>query len=298
MEQPPTQTALLRDGRRLAFVERGDPRGFPIVHHHGMPGSRLQHEASDEYYRLRGIRLITPDRPGYGMSDAHPGATLADWARDVSDLMDWLEIRRFGVTALSGGGIYALACAALLPDRVTAVATTGCPAPMQIDGAFRGMRFLTTAGVLIAGHVPWLLAAGAWAFGWVAERHPRFVYGLFNHGGPPADRRWISSPSFQGGAVEDLREALRNGPSGYVADLELLARPWPFSISGIRVPVELWHGDEDEVIPIGHGRYLAEHIPHATLHECPGEGHLVLWNHLDEVLEVAGAPAERMAFAR
>lgn len=297
MDQPLTQVAVLRDGRTLAFVERGDPRGFPIVHHHGMPGSRLQHEASDEHYRARGIRLITPDRPGYGMSDAHPGATLADWPLDVADLMDSLEIRRFGVTALSGGGIYALACAALLPDRVTTVVTTGCPAPMQIAGAFRGMRFLTRAGMLIAGYAPWLLAAGAWAFGWFAERYPRFVFEWFNHGGPAADRRWISSPSFEGGAVEDLREAMRNGPSGYVTDLELLARPWPFPIDAIRVPVELWHGDDDEVIPVQHGRYLAEHIPRATLHECPGEGHLVLWNHLDEVLAAGSAPNERMAFA-
>jgi len=293
-----TQIAVLRGGRRLAFVERGDPRGFPIVHHHGMPGSRLQHEARDEYYRFLGIRLITPDRPGYGMSDPHPGAPLADWPLDVADLMDWLEIPRFGVTALSGGGIYALACAALLPDRVTGVVTTGCPAPMQIEGASRGMRFLTRAGVWIAGRVPWLLAAGAWAFGWFAESHPRFVYGLFNQAGPPADRRWISSPSFQGGAVEDLQEALRNGPSGYIADLELLARPWPFSIESIRVPVDLWHGQEDDVIPIQHSRFLAARIPGATLHECPGEGHLVLWNHLREVLEEARTPVDRLAFAR
>src|SRR5690242_10013367 len=205
MDQPLTHVAVLRDGRRLAYVERGDPRGFPIVHHHGMPGSRLQHEASDEYYRFHGVRLITPDRPGYGMSDRHRGATLADWPHDVRDLMDWLEIPRFGVTALSGGGIYALACAALLPERVSGVVTTGCPAPMQIEGAFRGMRFLTRAGVWIAGHTPWLLAAGAWTFGWFAERYPRFVYELFNRAGPPADRRWISSPSFEGGAVDDLQ---------------------------------------------------------------------------------------------
>jgi len=296
-EQPVTHLAVLRDGRRLAFVERGDPNGFPIVHHHGMPGSRLQHEAPDELYRYLGIRLITPDRPGYGLSDDHRGATLADWALDVADLMDRLEIRRFGVTALSGGGIFALACAALLPDRVTGAVTTGCPAPMQIEGAFRGMRFMTRAGVWIAGRMPWLLRAGAWAFGWFAERYPRFVYEWFNQGGPPADRRWISSPSFEGGAVDDLREALRNGPSGYVTDLELLSRPWGFPLEGIRVPVRLWHGGEDSVIPPAHGRYLAAHIPGATLHECPGEGHLVLWNHPDEVMAEAAAPAERMALA-
>lgn len=281
---PPTRIAVMRDGRRLAYVERGDPDGLPVLHHHGMPGSRLQHEADDAVYRSHGVRLLTPDRPGYGLSDPLPAARLTDWAQDVEDLMDHLGVYRFGVTALSGGGIYALACAAGLPDRVAAVAVTGCPAPMQIQGAFRDMRFMTRAGVFLGAHALWLLKAGAWAVGRFAEGHPRLIFERFNRGVPPADRRWISTPSFEGGAIEDLREALRNGPWGYVKDIELLATPWGFDLGAIRAPVQLWHGEADTVIPLAHGEHLASHVPGAVLHVCPGEGHLLLWNHLEEVL--------------
>lgn len=281
---PPTRLAVMRDGRRLAYVERGDPDGSPVLHHHGMPGSRLQHEADDALYRSQGVRLITPDRPGYGLSDARPDARLTDWPEDVADLMDHLGVHRFGVTALSGGGIYALACAAGLPDQVSDVAVTGCPAPMQIEGAFRGMRFMTRAGVYLGAHALWMIKAGAWAVGRFAENHPRFVYERFNQDVPPADRRWMSTPSFEGGAIEDLREALRNGPRGYVKDIELLATPWGFDPQAIRVPVQLWHGDADAVIPLAHSRHLASRIPGAVLHVCPGEGHLLLWGHLEEVL--------------
>jgi pimeloyl-ACP methyl ester carboxylesterase len=158
---------------------------------------------------------------------------------------------------------------------------------MDIDGAFQGMRFLTVAGVWLAGHLPWLLESGAWLFGGFVRGHPRFIYERFNQDVPPADQRWILSPSFAGGAIADLREALRHGPDGYVADLEVLARPWGFAVDDITVPVHLWHGADDRVIPIQHGEYLASHIPHASFHLCEGEGHLVLWNHLEAVFSDA-----------
>jgi pimeloyl-ACP methyl ester carboxylesterase len=292
LDEETAQFVTLRDGRRLAYMERGRPDGFPILHHHGMPGSRLQHEAEPEFYEQLGVRVITPDRPGYGLSDRHPAGRLIDWPADVLELMDSLGIDRFGVTALSGGGIYALACAAAIPDRLTDVVVTGCPAPMQIEGAFQGMRFMTRAGVWLGAHAPWLIeAVGGLASGFI-RRHPRFVVEQFNRDVPIPDRRWLSMPAVEGGAVDDLREALRNGAEGYAHDIQLLARPWGFALERIRVPVDLWHGDADAVIPPQHSRYLASVIPGARLHMCPGEAHLLIWNHLQEVLmAAAGVPA-------
>jgi pimeloyl-ACP methyl ester carboxylesterase len=291
-DQKTARIVTLGDGRRLAYMERGRPDGFPILHHHGMPGSRLQHEAEPEFYEQLGVRVITPDRPGYGLSDPHPAGRLVDWPADVIELMDSLSIDRFGVTALSGGGIYALACAAVIPDRITDVVVTGCPAPMQIEGAFRGMRFMTRAGVWIAAHAPWLLETAANLASGFIRRHPRFVFEQFNRDVPTPDRRWLSMPSFEGGAIDDLREGLRHGAAGYAHDIELLARPWGFELARIRVPVDLWHGEADTVIPPRHSRYLASMIPGARLHLCPGEAHLLLWNHLQEVLlAAAGMPA-------
>lgn len=282
-----TRFVTLRDGRALSYMELGDPDGFPILHHHGMPGSRLQQEAEPEVYGRLGVRVITPDRPGYGMSDPNHRGGLLDWADDARELMDAIGAWRFGVTALSGGGIFALACAAAMPERVVNVALTGCPAPMQIPHAFRRMRFLTRAGVWLAGHVPGLVeVAGDLVSGFV-RRHPRWVFEQFNRDVPASDRKWLSMPSVAGGAVADVREGLRHGASGYTHDLELLSRPWDFDVSSIRVPVDVWHGDADVVIPPQHGAYLAAAIPGARLHVCRGEAHLLMWNHLPEILLTA-----------
>jgi pimeloyl-ACP methyl ester carboxylesterase len=287
----------MRDGRLLAYRERGDPSGLPIVHHHGMPGSRLQHEADDEFYRARGVRVITPDRPGYGVSDPLPGRTLADWPRDVADLMDAIGIPRFGVTALSGGGIYALACAALLSGRLTGVAVAGCPAPVEMPGATEGMRPLTRLGVVLGSRAPWALEATGRVVGGVVRAHPRFVFDRSNRHKGGGDVAWLSQPSVASGAIDDLREGLRHGTSGYVRDVELLSSPWGFDPANISVAVDLWHGDADSVIPASHSRYLAAIIPRASLHICPGEGHMLLWNHLAEVLDEASGRLALQAHA-
>jgi pimeloyl-ACP methyl ester carboxylesterase len=288
-DRPPTSFITLSDGRRLAFVERGDPHGLPILHHHGMPGSRLQHGAEPELYARLGLRVITPDRPGYGLSDPHRRGALAGWARDVEELMDALHVGRFGVTALSGGGIYALAVAWAMPDRLTGVSVTGCPAPMQIAHASRGMRFMTSGGIAIARHTPWLLEGGGWLVGGFVRTHTKFIYDQSNRHKPKTDLMWLSSPSVASGALDDLREGLRNGAGGYVDDVETLARPWDFDPSRVEAHVDLWHGDADTVIPVAHSRYLARVMPHATLHVCPGEGHMLLWSHAaDVLLDAAG----------
>jgi Predicted hydrolases or acyltransferases (alpha/beta hydrolase superfamily) len=286
-----THVIRLRDGRRLAYSEQGDPDGSPIFHQHGMPGSRLEHEAEPEFYRSMGVRVITPDRPGYGLSDPHPHRPLLDWPSDVAEVADSLGISRFGITGLSGGGIYALACAAAISERLTEVVVIGCPGPMQREGALAGMRFMTRAGVWLGSHSPWLLDGAAAAASRPARRFPHFFVEQANRDKPPADRRWLSMPSVSRGAADTLREALRPGAWGYVEDIRAMARPWGFALEDIRVPVQLWHGDEDTVIPMHHGQYLASVIPNATLRICPGEAHMLMWNHLGEILmAAAGMP--------
>jgi len=283
----PTYVLTLLDGRRLAYTERGDPDGVPIIHQHGMPGSRLDHEANAAFYRALGVRVITPDRPGYGLSDPHPLRRLLDWPSDVRELADQLGLRRFGITALSGGGIYALACAAAMPDRLIEVVVTGCPGPMQRPGALEGMRFMTRAGVWLGSKAPWLLDRGAAMLAGLIRRYPHFFVDQANRDKPPVDKLWLSMPSVSAGAADTLREALRPGAWGYVQDVRVLARPWGFRLEDIQAPVQLWHGDLDTVIPLHHGQYLASLIPHSTLRVCPGEAHMLMWNHLAEILMAA-----------
>jgi pimeloyl-ACP methyl ester carboxylesterase len=251
----------------------------------------VEHEAEPELYHSLGVRVITPDRPGYGLSDPDPHLPLLDWPSDIEELADHLGIARFGIVGLSGGGIYALACAAAIPHRLTNVVVTGCPGPMQRPGAMASMRLLTRAGVWLGAHAPWLLEAGATILSPMVRRFPRFFVDHFNEDVPPADRRWLSMPAVSREAADTLREAFRPGAWGYVQDIRVLARPWGFGLNDIKVPVQLWHGDEDAVIPLHHSRYLASVIPGATLRICPGEGHMLMWNHLEEILvAAAGVP--------
>ncbi|HSR24476.1 MAG TPA: alpha/beta hydrolase [Candidatus Eisenbacteria bacterium] len=294
-EEPRTSVIRLRDGRRLAFAEWGDPHGRPVIHHHGTPGSRLEHEAAPDEYRAAGVRVITPDRPGYGLSDPLPGRTLLDWPADVAELADALGLERFGVTSLSGGGVSALACAVRIPERLTGVVLTGCPGPMDRPGALRDMRLLNRAGMLLARRTPALLNAGCRLLGGAVRRHPGFFYERSSRDKPAPDRRWLSLPEVRRAEVATIAEALRPGVAGYVQDVLLLAHAWGFAPGEIAVPVQLWHGDVDTVVPLHHAQHLASAIPRASLRVCAGEGHMVMWSHLTEVLTAAAGGTRQRA---
>ena len=284
---PPTSIIRLADGRRLAFAEWGDPHGLPIVHQHGMPGSRLEHQAEPSVYEAARVRVITPDRPGYGLSDPQPGRGLLDWASDVRQLADALGLGRLGITSLSGGGIYALACAATMPERLTAVITTGCPAPMREPGALRGMRVVNRAAIRLGMRMPWALDAGARLLAHLVRRYPRFFVEQVNFDTQAVDRRWLSLPAVRDALAATLREAVRAGAWGYLEDVRVLFGPWAIDLTASGLPVQLWHGELDTVIPLQHGRHLASVLPGATLRICPGEAHLLMWNHLPEILAAA-----------
>lgn len=292
---PRTGSVKLADGRRLAYAEWGALDGVPVIHHHGMPGSRLDHSAPDDVYGRVGVRVITPDRPGYGLSDPLPGRVALDWPADVVQLADHLGLDRFAVTALSGGGLYALACAAAIPERLTEVVVVGCPAPLGRRGAMAGMRLENVIGLKVAGLAPWLFHAGAAMLSGSVRRHPDLFLAEGTHDQPPADRRWSTIPWVRADAIGNLREAFRQGALGYAQDIALLTRPWGFDLERVEGRVQLWHGDVDRVIPLHHSRYLASVLPNATLQVCPGEGHMVLWNHVVEILGAAsGSPVLRV----
>ncbi len=137
---PSGRRIRLRDGRWLGFAEYGDPQGIPLFAFHGTPGSRLMVQAADASARAGGVRVIAPDRPGFGLSSRRAGRRIGDWPLDVAELADALGIARFGVVGVSGGGPYALACAWRLPERLTVVASVSGVAPMAGAAGLAGLQ--------------------------------------------------------------------------------------------------------------------------------------------------------------
>jgi pimeloyl-ACP methyl ester carboxylesterase len=155
-QTPAASTIELRDGRRLAFAEYGEPTGAPVLFVHGFTASRITRHPDDRLTESLGVRLLTLDRPGCGASDIQPGRTLLDLARDVQQLADALGITSFAVLGHSAGGPYALACALAFPDRVAAVGVACGFAPMDRPGATEGMRPDMARGMPTLRRMPWL----------------------------------------------------------------------------------------------------------------------------------------------
>lgn len=274
----------LPDGRRLAYAEWGAPDGFPVVHLHGMPGSRLETHAPAGLYALLGVRFITVDRPGYGASDPQRERSIGSWADDVETLADRLRLRRFGLTAISGGGPFALACASRLGDRLTSVALAGSIAPLDGPGSRAGMKWLNRTGLWLALHFPRGLEAAYRSLRVALDVAPDWFLAGMTAGKPDGDRALLARADVHGQVRAMLLEAVRGGVLGAVQEVRLIGRPWDFDPAGIRVPVHLWHGTLDDTAPIEQTRALAARIPNARLVECEGEGHMVMWTHLPEIL--------------
>lgn len=277
----------LADGRSLAFAEWGDPGGAPVIHFHGVPGSRLELHAPAEVYTQLGIRLITVDRPGCGSSSRQPGRALLDWPEDVAALADDLGLGRFGICALSGGGPFALACAYRLADRLTGVAIAGCMGELRTPGALAGIKRLNRLGLWLARHADWMLDATYEVLRVLLDRAPDLFLSLMTRGKPESDLRLLRVPSVHRQVEAMLAQAVRGGVLGAVQEARLLALPWGFPVEKIRVPVHLWHGDRDDTAPLAHARALAAVIPNAELTVCPGEGHMVMWTHVADMMAVA-----------
>ena len=273
----------LADGRRLGFAEYGEANGLPLLFFHGTPGSRIMAGLAGAKAKELGLRLIAPDRPGFGLSDFQPRRRLADWARDVEELMDYLKLDRFAVVGVSGGGPYAAACAWKFGERVTGVGIISGLAPEDrvrgdLSQAHRLVVKIMRRPFLI---YPLLSLLGRWA-----RRRPEIIIKIMRLPTVLEDRRILANPEVQRILTESAVEALRGGPRGTAFELALFSRPWGFQVEDIIVPVYLWHGEADAIVPVVSGRYLADHIPRCGARFIPGEGHLWIFKGYKEVLEV------------
>ncbi len=263
------------DGGVLAVETSGDPSGHPVFLLHGTPGSRVGPAPRGAVLARMRVRLISFDRPGYGDSTRLPGRDVAAAATDVSVIADALGLDRFAVVGRSGGGPHALACAALLPDRVRRAATQVSLAPRHADGLdwFAGMSPSNEHAYRQAELGQPRIAGQFQVRSRVIRRDPaQLIRNLVPELTPP-DRTVVADIGIRRILLSTYRQAFRYGADGWIDDVLAFIADWGFAVESIRAPVRLWHGAEDRFSPVGHSAWLADHIPGAQLYLEPGAAH-------------------------
>jgi pimeloyl-ACP methyl ester carboxylesterase len=285
--------SISANGRALGVVEAGDPSGQAVFVLHGTPGSRLLWRGLVEDAEARGIRLVGYDRPGYGGSDPHPGRRVAHAAGDVAAIADSLGIDRLAVEGGSGGGPHALACAALLPDRVVATACLAGVAPYPAEGLDwlegMGQDNLDEFAATLEGREPLERYLRHQADAMLATEPEGLADTLRSLLSPPDAA--ILTGEVAEFLHEETRVGIRERLDGWIDDDLVFLAPWGFELEDIRTPVQLWHGAQDRFVPLAHGEWLAERIPGVEAHLSEQDGHLTI--QLERIGEVHAWLLER-----
>jgi pimeloyl-ACP methyl ester carboxylesterase len=291
-----TQVVSVSDKRKISVDSWGAPNGIPVFLLHGTPGSRNGPlPRPSVLYRL-GVRLISYDRPGYGKSDPQPGRTVADAAADVRDVADFLELDKFGVVGRSGGGPHALACAALLPERVQSAACLVGLAPADAKDLewFAGMTESNQTEFATADDSREAITAALSEQAGKFRAEPDYLLRLLLPKLTGADQRVVSDVAIRRLLTDTYAEAVKTSAQGWVDDDIALRSPWGFSPADIKAPVLLWHGAEDVFSPVEHTRWLAKEIPHSVADIQSGASHFTAVEILPDALAWVrnGGPSE------
>ena len=280
------QTLRLPDGRLLSYAEYGAPAGRPLFFFHGGNDSRLEAALLQETAGELGIRVIAPDRPGYGQSDFQPGRTFGHWPSDVARLADALAIRRFAVVGHSGGGPHAAAVAQAMPERLTGVALISSPAPpgssnQGMHPLFRLVNFLMSASPRLHRRLMQQTSDQVRAT-------PEKFFAQWGRMSPADGRLFATRPAVKAIIAAEMVEAAQQGIAAILQEHPLYKRPWGFDLAAIAGPVAIWHGLADPQAAPAWGASLAARIPGAVPHFIPNEGHFsILVTHQAEIMALA-----------
>jgi len=279
------QTILLEDGRRLAFSEYGDPHGKTVFHFHGSGGSRLESPSDPSILADLGVRLISTDRPGHGLSEPQKGRKILDWPNDIRQIADQLGIGRFSVMGWSAGGPYALACAYKLPERIHSAALISSLAPPNRPHPYQGLPFANRA-----------LMFSARSFHLLVYLARRMMLPMINDSSdkagedmirtfPEVDQNILRMPGKADLLTADIQEGYRQGSRGPAEDDILINTAWGFPLEEVRVRVDIWQGVLDRNVPINQAKYIHATLPNSKLILLSDQAHVYLLTHWQEVLE-------------
>ena len=278
-------TVRVSPDRILGWAQFGDANGLPFLWLHGTPGARRQIPPEARAFGIEhGMRIIGIDRPGVGKSTPHLYENVLEFTDDVRILVDAMGFEKFAVIGLSGGGPYALACGAAMPDRVVAVASLGGVAPTVGPNAIHGglvgfgehfASAIRVARVPLGYGLAWFLKA--------LKPVGNPALNIYARISPPGDRALLERPEFAAMFLDDILNRHEHF-SAALSDIVLFCRDWGFELQDVKAPVIWWHGDADHIIPFAHGEHMVERLPHAELRVLPGESHLGGLGIAEEIL--------------
>ena len=279
------ETVNLSDGRSMSFASFGDPAGRPVFYFHGFPGSRFEPQSNHEEYLKAGIRLLALDRPGVGQSSRKSKRKLLDWPNDVVEVAKILNLKKFSVLGVSGGGPYALACARAIPgylDKVTVACGLG---PMDAPNATSGMMISNRILFSYGRFFPPFLRLSVSLMVRQLSSKPVKGFEKFVEGLPEPDRLVLSGTNAQELVLASAIEGVRQGSGPLLEEIRIYSKFWGFELSDLNIPVSLFQGEVDIDVPASMARYQAELIPDCELNLYPTDGHFsLLVNRIDEII--------------
>lgn len=288
-----SQVLALASGGTVGIAEYGIPDGRPVLALHGAPACRLMFAAADAAAKAHGLRILAPDRPGYGLTPPDNTISLAARRQWLESVVDALQLDRFALLAVSGGAPFAVSLAAALPGRVAALALVSPMGPVadysaSAEAALEPVSFVQQRFFMHMPFRTWLTHPlgdlGAWMF-----RHgPDMLTGLLPKLAGSLDARILSKPEVARMMRDMTLEAFRQGGQGGTADLEIFGRPWDVRYREITAPAVIWQGTADHIVPPQVSRWLARQLPECRLHNLEGAGHFWVFEHVEEVVATLG----------
>jgi pimeloyl-ACP methyl ester carboxylesterase len=280
------------DGRRLEVLLPRDRSGLPLLFHNGLPSAVVPYPPFDEAAEAAGLHVISYSRPGYGGSTAWPAGrdpVVADDVADTAAILDHLGIEEFVTLGWSGGGPRALGTAALMRGRCLAAASLAGVAPvgsagMDDDAWLLGMGPENVRDFRAAQQgrevLEPIMAAEVAEFEQVTGADVVAAFGQL-----VSD---VDAAALTGDLADyiaaDFRRSAEQGVAGILEDTLMIVRPWGFDVRSIEVPVAVWQGRHDKMVPFDHGVWLADHVPGARAHLFDDEGHLTLVSRVDRIM--------------
>ncbi len=277
------KTLVLKDGRKLAYHEYGDPNGKPLINCHGglVNGQDIMfaHAAA----KAAGVRIISPDRPGVGCSSIQRNRILLDWPLDVEELADQLGLTKFAVLGWSMGGPYAMAVAYILHERVShLVVVAGC---LELSDRvnFDQLNPMDKRFSKRSHSLPMVAESVYWSMGMIAKVAPKFFVKSTARKLSDSDAHVIMSEPRKNFVIPST-QALSH-PKGLVQEYRVFVEPFGFKPNEIPVKTSIWQGTEDTLVPPAWAKEMNRTIANSKLYIIPSAGHFVAHTEIDQILK-------------